>query len=251
MNPFFLTSLFLLATLFISSCGGNTLWTHPSKSLTDLHIDDRECAKLAQAKAGEQSLVKQPNIHVLQRAYGQCMISQGWATTSTEQRINVTAKPITIDSSEDSIQLTSGNTQIRLTGPIQIISQDQHSALFKQDGQYLYLNLQDNSPLTFLSTYPELLPEAKLFDKHRNKNILATFYYKEVNKKLIFGGMAYIFPKKNSRIVVSITKEIFIVADEFLEISRQDFDQLLNLQDAWIRLIEDIYDQSRHSYSNN
>ena len=245
MKSYPLASLLLLTTLLISSCGGNTLVAHPTKSLTDLHIDKKACASLAQAIAKEQSLVRQPNIFVLEGAYSQCMISQGWVPTTSTQQPVAQVDPVSITSSDSSIRFVSNDKQIEFKGLIQLISQQQQGALFKQDDQYIYLNLQYNSPLTFLSTYPELLPEAKVFDKHQDKSTRATFYYMEANDKLIFGCTAYILLAKNSRIVVSVTKELFDMPADFLEISRSEFNQLLGLEAAWKKLITDINEQSR------
>ena len=234
----------LLATALIASCSGNTLWSHPSKSLTDLYLDDKACANLAYAIAKEQSLVKQPYIYALQDSYSQCLISQGWSPTSATAQATRPSTPVTISVSDNSIRFVADNKQIELQGPIQLISQDQHGALLKKDAQYIFLNIQYNSPYTFTQTYPALLPGTILFDQHQDKKTLATFYYQEAGDKLVFGCMAYILPAKNSRIVISITQEVFAKPADFMEISQQEYRQLLLLQDSWLKLIKEIYQQS-------
>ena len=239
-----LLSGLLFSTSLLTACGGNTLWSHPSKSLTDLYIDDKACAKLAYAIAKEQSLVKQPNIHVLQESYSQCLISQGWRPTAATPQAPRPATPVTISTADNNVRFSAKKKQIELQGPIQIISQDQHGALLKKEAQFIFLNIQYNSPYTFTQTYPALLPDTNLFDQHQDKNTWTTFYYQEAGDKLVFGCMAYILPEKNSRIVISITQEVFAKPADFLEISQQEYSQLLLLQDSWLKLIEEIYQQS-------
>lgn len=238
--------LFLISALLVA-CSGGTLWSHPSKSLNDLHVNDKECVEIALAKAKSQSLVDQPNIYVINSAYFQCMQGYGWVPSNKEQtdKTTVSSEPsIRVEQTDGSIVVSSPQLHVQLTGESTSISHDQTSASFQLDDQYIYLYLQHITGLTIERIYPALSPRMHLFSKRKTANSKAAYYYQQINGESVFGCIAYIWPQKNSRIIVSFTKVVPDIPEDFMQTDRTNFAELEQLEKRWTGMLADIEQQN-------
>jgi len=243
MNRLFASTWLVPLFLLLTACSSGTLWSHPSKSLTDLHVNSKECSAIALGKAKSQSLTDQPILTAQGDAYNQCMIAQGWVPTSSNQQASAPFSPVNIAATNTSIRLTTDDRQIELKGKVQLLSERPYGALFTLGNQAVQIDLQHNSIYTMLPIFPVLKQGAETFARFETAKSKATSFYLEVNGKLVFGCIAYIFAEKNSRVVLTISEEISKMPKDFLAISQQEFAKLQQKEAEWKKLIESIEQQ--------
>ena len=237
-------ALGFLALLALTSCNSGTLWSNPSKNLTDLHVNDKECAAIALGKAKAQSLVEQPNIFVIDSAYFQCMQAYGWTPSGKTQTEKSAQSPLQVVQTKDSISILLEPLKIELAGQNKLISQNSNSVGFQLDDQTVFLYPQQITGFTIEKIFPPPPSESRLFSKHRTEKSKTTYYYQSVKNRSVFGCISYIWPKRNTRIIVSFTKVVPDIPEDFMQLKQSDFAELEQLEKRWTGMLADIEKQN-------
>lgn len=221
----------------LASCGGSRQWQHPGKSKHDFAIDDRECQYLAETGAKEKSLVAQPLPAAYYTSHGGCLQAKGWRPLETAK---YSPKTVGVQPSAGETSFSTGDFNLTLAGRYTVRQRRDSSFLLEKDETYLYLLFQLDYPQKLQRMPPALNPKAVYFDAYDHRNLIARFYYQEVDHKLIFACTAHLYINDQSRIVVSLSKEFFAMPADFLSLPPEQFEQLLACQQNWRTLLDDL-----------
>jgi len=231
-------SAFLL--LLLSACGNSQQWQHFGKSKHDFAIDDYECKYLAQSKIKEMSLSSQPLSSGYNQLHSNCLQARGWRPVKT---VDYTPQPVNIEVDDDKTEFLTGRLRLSLDGPYRLIQQQKSEFLLEQEDLYIYLLFQLDYPQKLVQKPPPLDSKATYFDSYQRKDLIARFYYQEVEGKLVFACISHLYVNDNSRIVVSLSKEFFTMPSDFLSLPADQFNQLLTCQKKWEKLLDHLAHQ--------
>ncbi|MBN2333294.1 MAG: hypothetical protein JXO49_06055 [Deltaproteobacteria bacterium] len=226
--------LFILVSLVftVGGCQSGQQWYHPHKRLCDFRLDDAMCQEIALAKARDASLTPQHIAEVYSRVYSNCLSAQGWQPVGTRSEPVVFAA-VQLRQTLAGVTFAADRLSMTLAGAYQVLQQSDTSALLLAGQTYLSLIFQLHSPSRFLKILPPLGPDAVLFDRCREKKAASQFYYQEVSGRLIFACTSYLYPGRRDRIIMTFSRDVCAMPEDFMELPREQFDLLLACQREW------------------
>lgn len=230
MLPILHRLVLFIVVMSLSACSSGGQWQHPTKTIHEFAIDDRECQQLALARAKEASLVPQPVLDDFMSHYDRCLLAQGWRPL---QVVDYTPVPVEVTRTDNRLTFKANRIHLTLPAPYTLLTEQPTEFLAQNNETYLYLLFQLNYPAKLIRELPPKIEASTFFDHYQQKNVYARFFSQHQDNQLIFACSAYLFADDHNRIVVSFSKAFVDMPENTMELTSDQFAELRSTQRAW------------------